>query len=141
MTQEKDYIIYDHVVNRAKSIGKGTTIGAGCDLGKDVEIGENCNIQCHVSISNGCKVGNNVFLGPGVRLLNDKHMDGVIEPCVVEDDAKIGGGAIILPRVTIARNMVVGAGAVVVDNFPENSMVYGNPARYVSHLNKEGKDV
>ena len=115
--------------NRAKSIGKGTRIGAHCDIGKDVVIGENCNIQAGVKISNGCIIGNHVFIGPDVNLLNDKYMNNIIEPVVVEDYAKIGGNATILPRVIIKRSMTVGAGTVVTKTFKEGVTVYGNPAR------------
>jgi len=46
----------------------------------------------------------------------------------------IGVNAIILRNVTIGDNSVVGAGAVVPDDIPENSVVLGNPARVVKTL-------
>ena len=82
-----------------------------------------------VSVSNGCKVGDRVFIGPGARLLNDKYMDGNITPVTVEDDVKIGGGAIILPGVLLGKGCLVGAGAVVTANVPPYTIVYGNPAK------------
>lgn len=51
---------------------------------------------------------------------------------VIEDDCTICAGAEIIGNVTIGRNSTVGAGAVVVDDVPENSVVVGNPARVVS---------
>ncbi len=45
--------------------------------------------------------------------------------------AKIGAGAVLLPGVTVGRNTLVGAGAVVVHDVPDGAVVVGNPARVV----------
>lgn len=111
-------------VHKSARIGEGTKIGAFCDIGKDVVIGKNCNIQAHVTISNECKIGDNVFIGPNTSLLNDKYMDGKIEPVIVWDDAKIGGGATVLPGVIIHAGALVGAGAVVTKDVPSKTCYY-----------------
>ena len=41
----------------------------------------------------------------------------------------IGGGAILLPGVTVGRNSVIGAGSVVNRSIPENCVAAGNPCR------------
>jgi maltose O-acetyltransferase len=53
---------------------------------------------------------------------------------VIEENVWIGGGAILLPGVTIGRNAVVGAGAVVSRNVPANTVVAGNPARVIREI-------
>jgi len=53
---------------------------------------------------------------------------------VIEDNVWLGGGAILLPGVTIGRNAVVGAGAVVPRNVPANTVVAGNPARVIREI-------
>jgi len=53
---------------------------------------------------------------------------------VIEDNVWLGGGAILLPGVRIGRNAVVGAGAVVPRNVPENTIVAGNPARVIREI-------
>jgi len=52
----------------------------------------------------------------------------------VKKGASIGAGAIILPGVTIGINAIVGAGAVVTKNIPDNSIVFGNPAKIIRTL-------
>jgi acetyltransferase-like isoleucine patch superfamily enzyme len=50
-------------------------------------------------------------------------------PVIIEDDAWIGIGAIILKGVVIGAGARVGAGAVVTRNVPAGATVVGNPAR------------
>ncbi len=47
---------------------------------------------------------------------------------VIEEDASIGPGAIIMPNVTIGRGSVVTAGSVVTKSVPAMMLVQGNPA-------------
>ncbi|MEU0083264.1 DapH/DapD/GlmU-related protein [Streptomyces sp. NPDC006274] len=44
---------------------------------------------------------------------------------------RLGGGAIVLPGVTIGDNSVIGAGSVVAEDVPANVVALGNPARVV----------
>ena len=116
------------------SLPKDIKIGAYCDIGSP-NIGENCKIQCHVSIPPGWKIGNNVFIGPGARFANDKNPSAAkpwkMKGGVVEDNASIGMGALILPGVRIGKGAVVGAGAVVTKSVDDGVTVVGNPARVI----------
>ena len=59
-----------------------------------------------------------------------------VGPVVIKDDVFIGRGATILPGVTIGPRVIVGAGAVVSKDVPPNSVVAGNPARFVRTLDE-----
>jgi len=61
-------------------------------------------------------------------MAHNREQQGVI----VEEDAAIGTGAIILPNVTIGRGAVVAAGSVVTQSVPPKTMVQGNPARPIA---------
>jgi acetyltransferase-like isoleucine patch superfamily enzyme len=120
---------YNNVYPSAK-IGKGTKIGSYCEIGEKVEIGAHCNIQSFAFIPKKVYIGDRVFIGPRVTFLNDKHPPSKkLSKTVVGAYASIGGGAVILPGVTIGRHAVIGAGAVVTKDVPDNEVWVGNPAR------------
>lgn len=88
-------------------------------------------------------IGNDVQIGPNVQLLTPTHpLDAeqrrakleAAEPIVIEDNVWLGGGAIVLPGVTIGANSVIGAGAVVTKDVPANVVAVGNPAKVIRRL-------
>ena len=116
------------ILNKA-IIGEGTRIGNYCEI--NGTIGKNCSIQAFVFIPFGITVEDNVFIGPGVVFTNDKHppSGGNWSETLVKKGAVIGGGAVILPGVTIGINAVIGAGATVTKDVPDNETWVSNPAR------------
>lgn len=129
-------------------VREGAVIGSECILGKGVyvdagvRIGNHCKLQNGVYVFHGFDLEDGVFLGPGVMLLNDKspraiNPDGTLKSDsdwtaskgLVKRGAAVGGGAVVLPGVTIGRFAMVGAGAVVTKDVPDHGLVYGNPAR------------
>ena len=129
-------------------VREGAVIGSECILGKGayvdlkVRIGDRCKLQNSVFIFHGFNLEDGVFLGPGVMLLNDKNpraikadgslksdSDWTVSEAVVRHGASVGGGAVVLPGVSIGRFAMVGAGAVVTREVPDHGMVVGNPAR------------
>ena len=62
---------------------------------------------------------------------------GKTKPVVLEDNVWIGDSAIICKGVTIGKNSIIGAGAVVTKDVPENSVYAGNPAKLVKKLDEE----
>tara|TARA_B100000212_G_scaffold325142_1_gene286579 strand:- start:465 stop:860 length:396 start_codon:yes stop_codon:yes gene_type:complete len=63
---------------------------------------------------------------------------GKTKPIILEDNVWIGDSAIICKGVTIGKNSIIGAGAVVTKDVPQNSIFAGNPAKLVKELNNEG---
>ncbi len=113
-----------------------------CDLGFNVHLGKNVMINCNCFFldSNTVSIGDYVMIGPNVTIVTPNHskdpegrrrLGTVSEPVIIEDDAWIGAGAIILPGVTVGRGSVVGAGSVVTKNVPPGVAVAGNPAKII----------
>ena len=109
-------------------IGENTTIGAFADIGNAV-IGKNCKIQCQVSIPPLTIIEDNVFLGPGVKIANDKHMDGNLKGITIKKGAKIGIGAIICANV--GKNTIIGAGSLLLKPTGDNEIWFGSPAKKI----------
>ena len=77
---------------------------------------------------------------------NDLPVIGVVEPAsatpvIVEDGVLVGANAVVIEGVHIGRNAVVAAGAVVIEDVPENAVVAGSPARIIKMKDEktEGK--
>jgi acetyltransferase-like isoleucine patch superfamily enzyme len=91
-------------------------------------------------------IEDDVFVGHGVAFINDSYpratargqlqteSDWKVEKTLVKRGASIGSGATILSNVTIGENAIVGAGSVVTKDVPPNTIVAGNPAKFLRHL-------
>ncbi|MBF0301666.1 MAG: acyltransferase [Desulfamplus sp.] len=115
----------------------------------------------------GIRIGDHVLISPGVRIsaaqditigdncmiassayITDSDWHGIYDrslppdtayPVKLENNVWIGDSAIICKGVTIGENSIVGAGAVVSNDIPANSIAVGNPARVVKNLDPARK--
>jgi acetyltransferase-like isoleucine patch superfamily enzyme len=113
-------------------------------LGAGTWIGQ----QCFLHSAGDLIVGRNVGIAPAVKIITSFHgEDGLtipvlhshieFAPVVIEDDADVGLGSIILPGVTIGRGARIGAGSVVVENVASFAVVAGVPARLLRSRSSE----
>ncbi len=127
------------VVLPGAKIGDDVNICAHCFVENDVVIGNRVTIKCGVSLWDGVRIDDDVFVGPNVTFSNDKfprskrYPDKFL-PTRIEAGASIGGGAVLLPGITIGRGAMVGAGAVVTRSTPPYAIVYGSPARITGYV-------
>jgi maltose O-acetyltransferase len=116
-----------------------------CDYGSHIRIGARVFVNCGLVALDvaAITIGDDVQIGPNVQLLTPTHpLDAELrrakweaaEPIVIHDNAWLGGGAIVLPGVSVGENAVVGAGAVVTKTVAPNVVVAGNPARVIRSL-------
>lgn len=108
-----------------------------------MKIGQNCYINT-VSFSTEpylIEIGNHVAIAGGVEFITH---DGAIW-CFREEienadvfgkikigsNVFIGNNCTILPNTVVGDNCIIGAGSIVRGQFPENSVIIGNPAKVV----------
>lgn len=115
------------------------------DMHRNFQMGAECRISrgCSIDLNGPVTIGDRVVFGFGVTVVTASHrMDDPhcragkhdIRPVVIEDGAWIAANAIILPGVTIGARSVVGAGSIVTRNVPPDTLVAGNPAKFVRDL-------
>ena len=154
-----DYPVNDKQVIRDCKIGEGTRIWNfvnmyECEVGRDsmigtfveiqagVKIGDRTSVQSHTFICEMVAVGSDVFVGHGVMFINDTMPPQVDRDqwlsTTIENGASIGSNVTLLP-VTIGKDAVVGAGAVVTRDVPPGAIVAGNPARIMRYRDGYGE--
>ena len=129
------------------SLGDGAVIRPlfACDYGYNIRLGRNAfiNFNCVFLDCAPIEIGDNLQMGPAVQIYTATHpleadvrRSGLesARPVSIGHDVWIGGGAIILPGVTIGDRSVIGAGSVVVHDVPAAKVVAGNPARIIREL-------
>lgn len=125
----RDVYVGHHAILKGYHAGE-LRIGDGTWIGQ----------QCFLHAAGNLTIGANVGVGPAVKIITSSHRDtgratAILHapidfaPVVIEDDADLGVGAIVLPGVTVGRGAQVGAGAVVTRDVPAYAVVAGNPAR------------
>ena len=126
------------------SIGEGCTIGSYVAIEGEVTIGHHVSLQSGVYITRGVIVEDEVFCGPRMITMNDKRichrrpgLTFVRSAPRILRAARVGGGSVLMPGVTIGENAFVGSGAVVTKDVPDRAIVVGNPARIIGWVKAE----
>jgi maltose O-acetyltransferase len=130
------------MLERFAEVGEGAVIRAPfhCDYGFNIRLGAGVflNFNCVLLDVVEITIGAGTQIGPAVQIYTADHPRDPAErasglefgrPVRIGRNVWIGGGAIILPGVTVGDHALIGAGAVVTRDVPAGATVVGNPAR------------
>ena len=116
---------------------------ASFGAGDKIEIGDNSGIGVNCTVPNCSIIGKNVMMGPNMHVLERNHsFESKDVPMMfqgysdskefrVEDDVWIGRDVLATPGRTIKRGSIIAAGCVLCKDFPEFSVIGGNPSRLI----------
>jgi maltose O-acetyltransferase len=124
------------------SFGQDSVIRSSffCDYGYNIHVGTGVflNFNCVLLDVMPIHIGDGTQIGPAVQIYAADHprdsetrLLGLEcgKPVVIGRNCWIGGGAILLPGITVGDGAVIGAGSVVTRDVPAGATVAGNPAR------------
>ena len=116
--------LFHATVNPHSSVklGSGIIINDHCGISVDITIGD------FTSISSQSIIGHDVKIGAWSNIGAACFIGGYTE---LKESVTVNVGSILIDRITIGENAVVGAGSVVIKNVPPDVTVFGNPARKV----------
>jgi maltose O-acetyltransferase len=133
---------YELLVERFAAVGQGAVVRSPfhCDYGFNISLGAGAflNFNCVILDVVEVVIGDRTQIGPGVQILTADHPREAARrasglefgrPVRIGRNVWIGGGAIILPGVSVGDDAVIGAGSVVTRDVPAGATAVGNPAR------------
>lgn len=115
-----------------------TTGGTDIGIGRNVFVNQNCTFYD----LGGIDIADDVMIGPNVSIITSGHPIEpsqrrnvvIAKPVVIERNVWIAAGATIIGGVTVGENSVVAAGSVVTKDVPPNTLVGGNPAKFIRSI-------
>ena len=119
---------------------QGASIGENCEIHQHVDFGSEpylVTLGNHVRVTNGVKF----FTHEGgiyvIRhLYNECKNADEFEPIMIGDNVHIGVNSLIMPGVHIGSNCIIGAGAVVTHDIPDNTVAVGVPAKVICSVDE-----
>jgi acetyltransferase-like isoleucine patch superfamily enzyme len=123
------------ITSHLSYLGKGLTIGSNSAIGE----------FSHIGCAGGVSIGNDVIMGAYVSFHSENHnfkdpnspirLQGVTHKGIkIGNNVWVGAKVTFIDGSSIGNNCVIAAGAIVTDNFPDNVLIGGVPAKIIKKI-------
>lgn len=124
------------IIREQAEIGKNAVIMMGAVVNIGAVVGEGTMVDMNAVLGGRAIIGKHCHIGAGSVIA------GVIEPpsalpVIIEDDVMIGANAVVLEGVHIGKGAVVAAGAVVIEDVPQNTVIAGVPGKIIKRKDQK----
>ena len=138
---------HDFKTGNSAVIRGNNRIGNGVIIGNHSIIEGECLIEDNVTIHSNCYLGEKTvvrkgaWIGPGCATFltlhpRCRHKALCNQGPIIEEDVKIGGGTILMPRIRIGKGAMVGSGSIVTKNIPAGMVAAGAPAKIIKKISE-----
>ena len=134
------YLVYNLIFSLKPDFIFINAIHPSAIIGKNVSFGCGVLAMAGTIFNPGSQIGNFTFFATGAQI---EHDCKILDYASVSAGTILGGfvilgqfsaltlGVVVLDRITIGENTVVGSGSLVLNSLPNNVLVYGNPAKII----------
>lgn len=116
-------------LSRFSSIKDGTIVHTGAIITVNVHIGKGCLINKHAVIGHDVNIGDYTVISPNVSVGGDVD---------IGSSCYLGSGATIRNGISLGENSIIGMGSVILKDVAPNSVIAGNPAKFL-RVNEDKK--
>jgi|AntRauMFilla1563_2_1112583.scaffolds.fasta_scaffold75552_1 sugar O-acyltransferase (sialic acid O-acetyltransferase NeuD family) len=109
-------------ISKNVSIGRGSMIMAGVIINSKSIVGESCILNTASSLGHDCVIKDFASIAPGVRVGGN---------CKIDELAAISIGAVLVHKINIGQETIIGAGSTVVNDIGPFVVAYGTPAKMI----------
>jgi sugar O-acyltransferase (sialic acid O-acetyltransferase NeuD family) len=121
---------FESIVHPTASVSKMSMLGRGVIVLQNATIASDVTVERFVYILPNTILSHNDYIGEFTCLAGGVSLSGDVR---VGRNCYIGANSSVREGVTIENSCLVGMGSVVLDNVPENTVVVGNPAKFLRH--------
>lgn len=138
-----------------KSCGKNVNIERKAQFGsgRNLVIGDNSGLGINCNVPSNIVIGNDVMMGPNCYVIKYNHSFNRTDipmnlqgfqssenvPTIIEDDVWIGMNVLMTPGRHISKGSIIAGGCVLCKDFPEYSIVGGNPSKFIKSRKQYNK--
>lgn len=124
------HVDFCNLIHPEAKISRFAELGTGCIICWNSFLSVNTRVGDHVSINPGCGIGHDTIIGDYSTLYWNVTLSGNVK---LNDGCEVGANSVVIPKKTVGKWSIIGAGAAVVKDLPENCTAAGVPAKPIKY--------